>query len=271
MPGSQRKKGEDKMAARATYASGVFVLTPTESKRLIAKGVVRMPEVQAALENGRVIVATGSTNSYIAEEILGPVFPKEEFITGRVIDGKFGTTGGPTRLQPFVLYKGKKVDIPWLEAIKEFEADDVFIKGANAVDPEGFAGVLLGSPTGGTIGAALGVVTARGSHLIMPVGLEKLIPSVLDAANAFHGIKRITYTLDDHPVGFMPVVNATVVTEIQALSNLFSVEVTHIASGGIAGSEGSVTLMVEGMEDEVKRCMDLVRSIKGEPPFGRPS
>lgn len=254
-----------------SYVSGVFVLTPSESKRLIAKGVVAMPEVEWALKCGRVIIATGSTNAYIAEEVLGPVFAREEFITGRVIDGKFGTGGGPKRVQPFVIDKGKQVNMPWQEALQEITAGDVVMKGANAVDPEGNAGILLGNPVGGTIGAVLPVTSARGAHLIVPVGLEKLIPSVIDASQAYLGTKRTKYTPDGYPVGYMPVVNATVVTEVQALEELFGVEATHIASGGIAGSEGSVTILVEGLDEDVRACMDFVASIKGEPPVKRPS
>jgi len=253
------------------YSSGLFVLTPSESKRLIAKGVVAMPEVEAALKSGRLVLCTGSTNAYIAEEILGEPIQREEFITGRIVDGKLGGSGGPNRLATFVLDKGAKLDIPWQEALKDLTAGDVVIKGANAVDADGYAGILLGNPVGGTIGAVLGPVVALGAHLIVPVGLEKLIPSVLDAAEAYSGVRRVKHTLDGYPVGFMPLVNATVVTEIQALETLFSVGATQMAGGGIAGSEGSVVILVEGLEPDVKECMDFVASIKGEPPVRRPS
>jgi hypothetical protein len=203
--------------------------------------------------------------------MLGDTFGMEEFITGRIIDGVFGATGSPKRIGPFVIEKGKKVDTPWQEALKAFGADDVFFKGANAVDADGYAGILIGNPVSGTIGAALPVVAARGSHLIMPVGLEKLIPSVIDASQAYTGVKRVKYTLDDYPVGYMPVVNATVITEVQAIEELFMVEATHIASGGIAGSEGSIVMLVEGLDEDVKACMDFVKTIKGEPAVVRPS
>ena len=41
----------------------------------------------------------------------------------------------------------------------------------------------------------------------------------------------------------------------------------HYASGGWGGAEGSVTLIVEGEEDEVNKCLDLIEGIKGEPPL----
>jgi len=253
------------------YSSGLAVLTPSESKRLIAKGLVAMQEVQDALQSGRIVVCTGSTNAYVAEELLGEPFQREEFITGRIVDGKFGASGGPNRLSTFVVDKGKKSAIPWQDALKELKAGDVVLKGANAVDADGNAGILLGNPVAGTIGAVLGPVVALGAELIVPVGLEKLVPSVLDAAIAYSGVRRIKHTLDGYPVGYMPLVNATVVTEIQALETLFSVEAIHIASGGIDGSEGSVVILVEGLEPDVKECMDFIASIKGEPPVRRPS
>ena len=54
---------------------GVMAFTPAESKRLIARAVVAMTPVRRALENGRVIVAGGTTNAYVAEEILGVPVP----------------------------------------------------------------------------------------------------------------------------------------------------------------------------------------------------
>jgi len=44
-----------------------FTLTPSESKRLIGKGVAALPEVKNAR---RIIIIGGSTNGYVVEEIL---------------------------------------------------------------------------------------------------------------------------------------------------------------------------------------------------------
>ncbi|MBW2000707.1 MAG: hypothetical protein JRJ29_22445, partial [Deltaproteobacteria bacterium] len=49
----------------------LFVLTPPESKRLIAKAVSRLPEVERAKECGEIAIGHGSTNVRVAEEILG--------------------------------------------------------------------------------------------------------------------------------------------------------------------------------------------------------
>jgi len=155
--------------------------------------------------------------------------------------------------------------VPFTEAIKEVTAGDVFIKGANAVDTQGHAGVLLASAVGGTIGAILGIVASRGIHLIVPVGLEKLVPSVI--AGSRHLGQGTAKRVMGHQVGLMPLVNAQVVTEIQALETLAGVSAVHVSSGGISGSEGSVVLALEGNESDVDRAYEIVLSVKGEPPI----
>ena len=98
----------------------------------------------------------------------------------------------------------------------------------------------------------------------MPVGLEKLLPSVSEASRQ-GGILRLKYAMG-LKVGLMPVVNATVVTEIQALRILAGVEATHVASGGIGGCEGAVTLVVEGHDEVVRKAFEVVEGVKGEKP-----
>jgi len=261
-----RGDGLSAESSAGEQTSGMMVFTPSESKRLIAKAVVAMAPVKAALKSGRVCVAGGTTNAYVLEEILGSPIRKEFYIKGNITDGLLCSTRRSDEwIKPRAFVNGSMVDRDFAELLKEFDAGDVFIKGANAVDPEGNVGILMGGPMGGTIGGALGPVMARGSHLVVPVGLEKLIPSVAAAARKC-GIKRLRYP-DGATVGLMPVVGATVVTEIEALRILSGVEATHVASGGVAGSEGSVVLVVEGPDSRVRAAFDLWESIKGEPPF----
>ncbi|MDI6811737.1 MAG: hypothetical protein QMD80_08765, partial [archaeon] len=51
----------------------LITLTPSESKRLIAKGVKNLEEVQRALKHGTIIITLGTTNAYVVEEILNDV------------------------------------------------------------------------------------------------------------------------------------------------------------------------------------------------------
>ncbi|MBI5048651.1 MAG: hypothetical protein HZB54_06865 [Deltaproteobacteria bacterium] len=243
---------------------GVVVLTPAESKRLIAKAVKEMPDVKRALKKGRIIIIGGTTNAYVAEEITGKKVDKFWFAAGRVTNGKLGANEADKRINPFLLKNGRVVETSPKDMLQEFTADDVYIKGANAVDANGYAGILMSNDKGGTIGAAMGILNARGSHLIVPVGLEKFVPSVIEAAKKC-GQGRIKYATCDK-VGMMPLVNAKVMTELQAIDILFGasgVKATHVASGGVAGSEGAVVLILEGKDHAVKKAFDFICRIKG--------
>ena len=59
-----------------------FVLTVAESKRLIAKAVAQLPEVQSAMSEGTVVVATGTTNAYVLEELWGKKIDKRRYRSG---------------------------------------------------------------------------------------------------------------------------------------------------------------------------------------------
>ena len=50
----------------------LITLTSAESKRLIAKGVAATREVNSALKSGIIIFARGTTNTFVAEEIMQP-------------------------------------------------------------------------------------------------------------------------------------------------------------------------------------------------------
>jgi hypothetical protein len=259
----------EKRRARS-WAAALVVLNPSESRRLLAKATAQLPEVKNAFRSGTIIIARGITNAYVTEELLGvPVEPKAGLTAGMVCGGITTANSGPPATTQHVIRSGKvqegadsKVEI------LGFGPDDVFIKGANAIDPDGNAGIFASSPVGGTIGMAWPIVTPRGSHLVMPVGLEKLIPSVVEAARST-GIHHFKYSLG-LPVGLIPVSLGKVVTEIQALAVLAGVKATHVGSGGVGGSEGAVVLSIEGEEEAVDRAFELVKSLKGEPPVTVP-
>jgi hypothetical protein len=248
----------------------MVILTPYESRRLIAKAVARMPAVVNALENGRIIVATGSSTGYVAEELLGEPLVKENFISGHITAGEtWGAPKNPDYIFPIVIIKGKRQFMKPEDALAEFTAADVFIKGANAVDPEYRAGVFAADAQGGTMGWAMGALYARGANLIMPVGLEKLVASVPEAAK-HAGSQTLEYGMG-LKFGMVPVVTATVVTEIQAVAQLFGVAAYHAGGGGIAGSEGAVVLFLEGPADKIAQAFAFAKSLKGEKPLARPN
>lgn len=242
-----------------------LTLTSSAAKRLIGRAVAQLPEVQRALRSGRLIVANGTTNAYVVEELgFGPV-AKERFSAGVVTDSAWKITPAESRLAPLVIVDGKVSERPWAEVLAEFTAEDVFVKGGNALDLEGNVGVLLGSPMGGTIGNAFRYLVALGAHLILPVGLEKLIPSVPEAADIL-GIGTLYHT-EGVPCGMFPVNYGTVITELDALAVLYNLDSTHVASGGFAGSEGAVGLVAWGAESDCQRLIADLPALKAEPPI----
>ncbi|NIR03640.1 MAG: hypothetical protein GTN78_26180, partial [Gemmatimonadales bacterium] len=50
---------------------------------------------------------------------------------------------------------------------------------------------------------------------------------------------------------------------------LAGVQAWHVASGGVDGSEGAVTLALEGSQSSTEQALEIVESISGEPPITR--
>jgi hypothetical protein len=258
--------------------SALVTLTPSESKRLIAKGVAAMPEIENALESGVIVFARGTTNAYVAEEILTrtenkaaydkKILNKAEYSRGVITKGELATNQRRGTGNDFVLKNGKILDVSPRDLIGQFTRDDVFIKGASAVDAWGEAGVLCAGADAGTIGYALANLMARSSNLIVPVGLEKMVPSVEDAINVT-GFYNYKYSVGT-PCSLIPLVKGKIVTEIQALAILFGINATMVGAGGIGGSEGAVVLVVEGGEADVDKAFAFIKSIKGEAPTPSP-
>ena len=242
------------------------VLTPAEGKRLIAKAIAHMPIVQMAKENGTIIVCTSTTNSYVLEELTGKeIKDKGMFTAGVVTKEGLQITEAKGRHDPWVIEKGKARTTKLSEfpdILKGMGPDDIFIKGANAIDPFGQAGILLGGVGGGTIGASWGYLTSNGVTTIIPAGLEKLVPNLADAINRI-GINKIDVALDVK-CGMM-IISGYIITEMEAFKELFGVEVVPIGGGGIDGAEGSKIFLLDGEDDPVKEAVALVKSIRGEP------
>jgi hypothetical protein len=248
----------------------LFVCTPGESRRLIAKAVVKMDEVQYALHQSNMLIPHGPTNVYILEELLGKerlseLMNPSTYATGMITEGILCVSAAG-RNTPMVLLKRGVVTPPPAtvsEILRDFDSHSVVIKGASAIDADGNAGVFVANREGGTAGMAIGTILARGIRLIAAVGLEKLVPSVRQAVSLC-GQDTFDY-VQGLRVGMIPLCNAKVVTEIEAIKILTGVASFHVASGGINGSEGSVVLVAEGKPEAISKTIDLIESIKGEP------
>ncbi len=248
-----------------------MVLNPSESRRLTARAAANCPEVKAAWKKGTVIIARSITSAFVVEELFGIKLEKKPNHTvGYVGGGMTNANGSPPCTTWHVIRDGKVVENADSNVeILKFRSGDLVIKGGNAVDPQGNVGIWVASLKGGTIGMAWPVITPRGCDLIMPIGLEKLVPDVLQASN-HTGVYHFKYSTG-LPAKLVAVPAAKAITEIQAFAILAGVKAYHLASGGVGGSEGSVHLCLEGDEASLEKAWDLVKAIKGEPPLGLPT
>ncbi|MHA1446564.1 MAG: hypothetical protein ACTSSN_07730, partial [Candidatus Heimdallarchaeaceae archaeon] len=91
----------------------IIVLTHSECKRLIARGIAQLPEVKEALEKHRIFVSRGSTTAYVLEELLGEPLNKPHYVAGQMTGDKkdlyrFGSLKIDKRLKEEVIDKGVK-------------------------------------------------------------------------------------------------------------------------------------------------------------------
>ena len=244
----------------------LVTLTPSEGKKLIAKGLLALDEVQTALKEGYLCITLGSTSSYLVEEILGE-YDKTTHVAGLTIGKGMTVTQREKRAFDAIFHKGeylekKKV----IDLLDELGPNDVIIKSANALDEDMMPLILLASESGGTIGSFIGAAAAKNITLIMPTGLEKCIPVAYEDMVGKFGKDDWDYSIGI-PVGVIAVPEGIPFTETEALETLFGVEVIPIAAGGINGGEGSVTLFIEGYDDDIVRAYEFLQDLKGEPPF----
>ena len=255
--------------AEVKQESAIIVLNPSESKRLIARAVAVLPEIKAVLKKGTLVINMGTTTAYVAEEILGMNIPhKSDCASGVIAEGELNANHPDTKVRPHVVTDGKLSDVPQWQALRNFRPGDVFVKGANALDTTGDVGIMTAHWTGGSIANAWYAITGCGGHFICPVGLEKLVPSVEEASKKCN-VFRFKYSTG-LPVSLLRFSNAMVITEIEAISILTGASSTHVASGGIGGSEGAVVLVLEGDAKTMEKSMELIKSIKGETPVPAP-
>jgi hypothetical protein len=241
-----------------------IVLTVAESKRLIAKGVTQLGIVQDRLQRGLIMVSSGTTNSYLVEELLGEQIDRRSYVTGRIKpSGK--DLHWPALRQDIVLRDGQlDPELDRFSAPRAMEAGDIFVKGANALNYyRGVAGVLVAHREGGTIGGVIGPVIARKVHLLIPVGLEKEVAFDIEEIASFiqepdEGVESLT--------SLFPM-RGLIFTEIEALRSLAGVEAVQAGAGGVSGAEGGVWLVLQGEKDQIDRALAVVDEVHGEPPF----
>lgn len=250
-----------------------FLITPSAGKRLIAKTIANHPAIRKALKNGTLVIVAGTTNGYVAEEILkthkiandfsrkyffrGITMPPTKAVNaeGRLSDeSKFP---GDVIITKGIYQKGKTI----ADVIDDLKEGDVILKGANALDlTRRQAAILIGHPKAGTIGLALPAIVGRRVKLILPVGLEKRVNGDLNT---------LSEKLNAPGAGgyrLLPV-SGEVFTELDALRALTAAEVELIAAGGVCGAEGACWIAVTGEEDQEAFAEQIIASVADEPAF----
>ena len=243
-------------------------VTPSEAKRLIAKAVSAMPAVRAAMEKGKILLKGGTTVSAVSEELVGLKIG----ISGRIT--KQGAKRSGAGIAPFhrlLIDRGEARHLDTDAAVEEVVVgmgkEDVLITGANALDMNRRAALMVGRALSGPA-AILPTIAARGIKTIVAVGWEKLIPCPLEEAVAAAGNQAIDMAMG-MAVGLIPL-NGVVVTETDAVRRLTGAEATVIGAGGVMGAEGSTTFVIEGEAAGVKKAWELVRGVKGAAVSGIP-
>jgi hypothetical protein len=232
-------------------------------KRLIGKAMVAHPDIQAVLAKGTLVIIAGTTNGYVAEEILqslGQVgsFSRQGF--------RRGITAAPGAKVPQADLAGDVVirDGQWhmgetiFDVAADLKAGDVVVKGGNAFDTRGQAAVQIGHPQAGTIHAAVAAVYGRRVRLIVPVGLEKRV------LEDVHVLAQQCNSPDATGPRLYPM-PGLVFTELDAIALLTGAQGTLIAAGGVYGAEGASWLGIAGTEEQIEAAAALIRSIAGEP------
>jgi len=250
-----------------------FVITPSCGKRLIGKAVAAHPAIRDALKRGRVVIVAGTTNGYVAEEVLAHIGQADGFVRTRFFRGITLPPSRPTtktgRLPDESGFPGDVVIIKgaWqkgktiFDVVDELREGDVILKGANALDlVHSRAAILIGHPKAGTIGAALQAVTGRRVRLILPVGLEKRITGDLEAL-----AKKLNRP-GASGARLLPV-PGEVLTELDAITLLSGATAELIAGGGVCGAEGSVWIAVSGTQKQMKAAEAVLKSVAREPAF----
>ena len=241
-----------------------YIITTSMGKRLIGKAIAKHPQVNQALESGSLMVIAGSTNGYIAEEILTMLGQSEGFSRVGFRRGLVTPAGvtppqhdfpGDLLIRNGEWIRGRTI----FEVADDLDTGDLVLKGANVFDRHGQAAVHIGGSKGGTILAAMTAIVGRRVQLIVPVGLEK---RVFEDVNSI--AKRINQVDVEGP-RLMPM-PGEVFTEIDAVNLLTGVEAILISAGGVYGAEGSVRLGISGNPDQIKHANELIESVASEPP-----
>lgn len=241
-----------------------FCVTTAMGKRLIGKAMAQHPTIKGVLEQGTLVIIAGTTNGYVAEEVLKSLgqaegFSRKGFRRGltvapgaKAVKAEFP---GDVIISDGQWQKGKTI----FDVVDDLKAGDVVLKGANAFDARGHAAVQIANPKGGTIIAALSAVVGQRVQLIVPVGLEK---RVLEDVNV---LAQRCNAPSARGLRMLPI-PGKIFTELDAIGLMTGAEACLLAAGGICGAEGAAWLGIAGSEEQMQAAAKLIKSVVDEPP-----
>lgn len=242
-----------------------FTLLVEESKKLIALGTIKHNKVKNALKNGKIMLKGGTTVSRISELLT----KKAMRISGRIsIRGTVTAMNCSQEPHNIIIEKGKwkNIDTDHKNEAKKLGINDVVICGANAFDYNKRAALMVGSEGGGDFtGSYYSSWFSEGASVIVPVGIEKMIPGNIDEIINNCGRKGKN-SLTGMSVGLLPIYGE-IITEIEAIKILSKVHCQVIGSGGLGQAQGSVTLEVWGEDKQVNKIIRIITRIKNEETF----
>jgi hypothetical protein len=252
------------------------VLTPAESKKLIAKAIAKLDIVRQAATQGMVVIHPSSSTYFILEELVGAkpntnhwvcgvVTPRGMCVEMAMMFGGYSPTSmkyDPGELRGLWAIKNGKVltENTTAELMEQMTANDVYIKGVNALDSQGNVGILVGERGG--LGVILSAWKKKKFTLIFPAGLEKLIPIPIRQAAMEAKQAKYEYGMG-LPAGLFPYPHGKTVTEIDAVKILSGAVAVPFASGGLGGAEGATTLIIKGTNEQVKNAIIYIEQSKG--------
>jgi len=238
-------------------------VTTSMGKRLIGKAMAFHPEVKTVLQKGTLVIIAGTTNGYVAEEVLTSLGQVEGFTRKGFRRGIATAPGAKLIKADFpgdvVITDGQwQKGLTIFDVVEKLKAGDMILKGANAFDLRGQAAVQIGHPQAGTILPTISVVAGRRVQLVIPVGLEKRV---------FEDVTTLSRRVNAPDVTgprLLPM-PGRIFTELDAIRLLTQATATLIAAGGVYGAEGASWLGIEGTEKQIAVAVELIRSISAEP------
>lgn len=236
-----------------------FTLTVPEGKNLLARGVSKLPEVGKALQSGKILLKGGTTVSLISGILVG----QRLRISGRISPrGTMSSGKEPFGPHSILIENGKVTNVDEMleEMVKSMRGGDIAVISANAFDVEGNAAMMAGAALGGKPGGIISGLMAEGLEILIPVGLEKLIPGKIADSVRAAGRKK-SYSSMGMSVGLIPIIGK-VYTEIDAVKTLTGIEPVVIGRGGIQNAEGASVFAAEGPQAKIDTLMGLIHEVK---------